>query len=56
MTSISKSVYVDKLDDVVKDYNNTYHRTTKKPVDVKDNTHINFGKEINDKDPKFRSW
>ena len=38
----------------VKDYKNTCHRTTKKPVDVKDNTHINFGKEINDKDPKFK--
>ena len=25
-----------------------------KPVDVKDNTYIDFGKEINDKDPKFK--
>ena len=36
MTSISKNVYIDKLDDVVNEYNNTYHRTIKmKPVDVK---------------------
>ena len=25
-----------------------------KPVDVKDNTYINFKEEINDKDPKFK--
>ena len=45
MTSISKNVYIDKLDDVVNEYNNTYHRTiTMKPVDVKDNTYIDFEK------------
>ena len=39
MTSISKNVYIDKLDDIVNKYNNTYNRTIKmKPVDVKDNT------------------
>ena len=27
MTSISKNVHLDKLDDIVKKYNNTYHRT-----------------------------
>ena len=36
MTSISKSVYIDKLDDIVNKYNNTYHRTFKMmPIDVK---------------------
>ena len=25
-----------------------------KPIDVKDNTYINFGKEVNDNDPKFK--
>ena len=55
MTSISKNVYIDKLDDIVNEYNNTYHRTIKmKPVDVKDNTYIDFKKEINNKDPKFK--
>ena len=55
MTSISKNVYIDKLDDIVNEYNNTYHRTVKmKPVDVKYNTYINFRKEVNDKDPKFK--
>ena len=55
MTSISKIVYIDKLDDIVNKYNNTYHRTIKmKPVDVKPNTYIDPSEEINDKDPKFK--
>ena len=55
MTSISKNVYIDKLDDIVDEYSNTYHRTIKmKPIDVKDNTYIDFGKEVNDNDPKFK--
>ena len=55
MTSISKNVYIDKLDDIVSEYNNTDHRTIKmKPVDVKDNTYIDFKKKVNDKDPKFK--
>ena len=55
MTSISKNVYIDKLSDIVNEYNNIYHRTIKmKPVDVKDNTYIDFGKKVNDKDPKFK--
>ena len=55
MTSISKNVHVDKLDDMVNENSNTYHRTIKmKPIDVKDNTYINIDKEVNDKDPKFK--
>ena len=55
MTLISKNVYIDKLDDIVDEYNNTYHTTIKmKPIDVKDNTYINTSKEINNKDPKFK--
>ena len=55
MTAISKNVYIDKLDDIVNEYNNTYHRTIKmNPADVKDNTYIDFEKEVNDKDPKFK--
>ena len=55
MTSISKNVYIDKSDDIVNEYNNTYHRTIKmKPIDVKENTYIGFGKEVNDKDPKLK--
>ena len=56
MTSMSKNVYIDKLDDIVNEYNNTYHTTIKmKPIDVKDNTYINTDKEINNKDPKFKA-
>ena len=55
MTSISKNVYINKLDDIVDEYSNTYHTTIKmKPIDVKDNTYINTDKETNDKDPKFK--
>ena len=57
MTSISKNVYINKLDDIVNEYNNRYHRTNKvKPVDVKDNTYIDLmvlSRSI-DKDPEFK--
>ena len=57
MTSISKNVYIDKLDDIVNEYNSTCHRTINmKPADVKNNTYINTGKEVNDKDPKFKVY
>ena len=55
MTSRSKNVYIDKLDDIIHKYNNKNHRTIKmKPIDVKDNTYIDFSKEVNDNDPKFK--
>ena len=47
--------YIDKVDDIVNEYSNTYHRTIKvKPVDVKWSTYIDSSKEINNKDPKFK--
>ena len=55
MTAVSKNVYIDKLDDIVNEYNNTYHRTIKmKPIEVKDNTYIDYIKEVNHKDSKFK--
>ena len=55
MTLVLKNVYIDKLDDIVGEYNNTYHRTINmKLIDVKDNTYIDFKEEVNKKDPKFR--
>ena len=55
MTSISKNEYIDKLDDIVDEYNNIYHRTIKmKPIDVKDNTYINLYYEVNDNGPEFK--
>ena len=55
MTSVSKNVYIDKLDDVLNEYSNTHHRTIKmKPIEVKDNTYIDYIKEVNHKDSKFK--
>ena len=55
MTSVSKNVYIDKLDDIVHKYNNKKHRTIKmKPIDIEDNTYIDFGKEVNNNDPKLK--
>ena len=59
MTSLSKFVYIDKLDDIVNEYNNTCHRTFQmKPVDVKDNKYIDSMelrsiKQVNDSNHKF---
>ena len=56
MTAISKNVHIHKLDDIVNECNNTYHRTIKmKPVDVKGNTYIDsIMFHSNDKDSKFK--
>ena len=54
MTAISKNVYIDKLDDIVNEYNNTYRTIKMKPVDIKDNTYIDFKKEVYNKDSKFK--
>ena len=61
MTSVSTNVHINKLDDILNEYNNTYHRTIKtKPVDAKDNTYIDSVElcslklHSNDKDPKFK--
>ena len=50
MTSVSKD-YIDKLDDIVSEHNNTIKR---KHLDVEDNAYIYFKKEINGKNPKFK--
>ena len=48
MTSISKNVYIDKLDDITNKHNNTYHSTIKmKPADVKSNTYIDSSEDVN---------
>ena len=54
-TSVSKNIYIDKLDDIVNQYNNTYHSKIKmKPVNVKSNTYIDSSKEIDNKNPKLK--
>ena len=49
-------MYIDKLDNIVNKYNNTYHNTIKmKPVDVKSSTYIDSSKDDNESDPKFET-
>ena len=55
VTSLSKNVHIDKLDEIVNKYNCTCNSTTNtKPVDVNSSTHFDFSVENNDKDPKFK--
>ena len=51
LTSISKKVYTDKLDDIIDKYR---RRIKMNLVDIKPSRHINSSKGINDKDPKFK--
>ena len=55
MTAISKKVCFDVLDNIVDEYNNTYHRTIKiKPIDVGDDSFAEYNEEPNERDPKFK--
>ena len=55
MTAISKYVYFDVLNDIVDKYNNTYHRTVKmKPIDVEDDSFVEYNQESNEEDLKFK--
>ena len=54
MTTISKNVYIDVLNDTVNKYNNTVHRTIKmKPIDITDNSFVEYNEDSNKKNPKF---
>ena len=56
LISIPKNVYIDKLNDTVNKYNNTFHSTIKmKPVGVKSSIYFDFNVGKNDKDPKFKA-
>ena len=56
MTSISKNVCTNKLDNIVNKYKNTYHRTIKmKPADVTSSIYVDFDKENNQEGPKFKA-
>ena len=55
MTTIGKNVYFDFLDDIVNEYNNSFHNSIKmKPKDVKNDTFIENVEENNKKDPEFK--
>ena len=57
MTAVSKNVYIDKLDDIVNEYNNTYHRKIKmKPIEFKDNNYIDYIKKANHKDISAKEY
>ena len=50
MTAVSKNMYIDKFSDIINKYNNIQHRKIKmKPVNIKDNTYIDFPKEFHQK-------
>ena len=52
---IKKNVYIDKLDDIVNKYNNTYHSAIKiNPTDVQSSRSIDSSNENSDKDPKLK--
>ena len=51
MTAISKNVYLDTLDDIVKKYNNTVHRAIKmKLIDVTSDSYAEYNEDSNKKD------
>ena len=55
MTIISKNVYIDVLNDIVNEYNNTVHRTIKrKPIDVTGDSFVEYNEDSNKKSPKFK--
>ena len=50
-----KTMCIDKLDEIANKYNNTCHRNIKlKFVDVKSSIYIDFNKQNNEEDPKFK--
>ena len=55
MISRSKNIYINKLEDIVNKYNNTYHSTKKmKSVDIKSTSSIRSDKNNNKEDPKSK--
>ena len=55
MISVSKNVYIDKIDDIINKYNNTCDSTNKmKPFDIKSSTYFDSSKEVNNIDPKLK--
>ena len=55
MTTISKNVYIDVLNDISNKYNNTVHKTIKtKPIDVTGDSYVEYNEEFNKRGPKFK--
>ena len=52
---LKNKIYFNVLDDIVKKYNNTVHRTIKmKPIDVTSDSYAEYNEDFNEKDPKFK--
>ena len=50
MTTISKNVYIDSLNDIVNKYNSTVHKTIKmEPIDVTNDSYVEYNEEFNKK-------
>ena len=54
MAAVPKNVYIDKLDDIVNEYSNTYRTIKMKPVDVKSTNYVEYNVNSNEKDPNFQ--
>ena len=55
MTSRSKKVYINKLDNIVNKYSIRYLSTIKtRLVDIKSSSYIGFNKKNNKEDPNFK--
>ena len=55
MTTISKNVYFDVLEDIVNKYNNTVYRIIKmKPINVTDDSFAEYNEDSNKRNPKFK--
>ena len=55
MTTISKNVYINLLNDIVNRYNNTVHKIIKiKPIDATNDSYVEYNEESNKENPKFK--
>ena len=54
-TAVSKNACFDVLDNIVDNYNNTFHRIIgMKPIDIKSDSYVEYNVDSNEKDPKIK--
>ena len=54
-TAISKNIYINVLNDIVNKYSNTVHKTIKmEPIDVTNDSYVEYNEDSNKKNPKFK--
>ena len=55
IATISKNIYIDVINDIVNKYNNTIYKTIKiKPIDVTNDSHVEYNENSNKRNPKFK--